>query len=352
MVSIEFLFMYMSTGKREIMELAVYCDNKDRNCEWSGTIETLSEHVEACDFSLVACPYDCEDEDGSFTFVMKKDLSDHVTDQCPNRPYDCEHCQEKGTFASITKKHYRKCQKICLSCSNEECSATVERRHLKRHLESECDFTIVPCKYRRIGCGVQFQRKDLAAHESDDQVHLEHALKTVVKLETRVDELEAVVCFKSDDIFSFKVNNYQWRLENKKTFYSPKFLSHPNGQQFCVLVLPNGLREGSGTHIWIGLCAYLRNKPSSSWTLRGTLKVVLLNQLADENHHIVNTNFEARSREYASLLNGVLCKKLPTYISHSELAYNSAKNVQYLKDDCLQFKVLVRTSDYKPWLLD
>ncbi len=41
---------------------------------------------------------------------------------------------------------------------------------------------------------------------------------------------------------------------------------------------------------------------------------------------------------------------LGAFIPHEALGYNASKNCQYLKDDCLVFRVSVDVPSYKPWL--
>jgi TNF receptor-associated factor 4 len=43
---------------------------------------------------------------------------------------------------------------------------------------------------------------------------------------------------------------------------------------------------------------------------------------------------------------------MPRYISHSNLGYNASKNCQYLKDDCLYFRISVDANkSSKDWLI-
>ena len=88
------------------------------------------------------------------------------------------------------------------------------------------------------------------------------------------------------------------------------------------------------------------------WPFTGTVTIELLNQLEDENHYSSNIKFIP---DDASSLR-VMSKKASRngwgqryYISHSDLGYNAPMNCQYLKDDCLYFRISVATG--KPWLI-
>ena len=169
--------MHHLIGKREIKALHVKCDNVERGCEWKGTVGTLEEHVDTCDFTVVNCPKECNKK------VIKKDLVQHLKEKCPNRDYECQHCGEKDTYANITEIHYDECTMIVLPCPNSECTQTMERAKIQIHLENDCEHTVISCKYEGIGCDMKMKRKDMGAHEQDDKAHFHQALNSVVKLQ-------------------------------------------------------------------------------------------------------------------------------------------------------------------------
>ena len=136
-----------SAGKREIKELCVKCHNVERSCGWEGTIGTVDEHEATCELALVPCPQKCEEA------ILRRELMEHVKDRCPFREYQCQHCQMEHTYAHITGPHDEICPKKVVPCANADCTETVERKGVKRHLE-ECPFTEVSCKYTRLGCDV------------------------------------------------------------------------------------------------------------------------------------------------------------------------------------------------------
>lgn len=83
-----------------------------------------------------------------------------------------------------------------------------------------------------------------------------------------------------------------------------------------------------------------------SVSIKGAITISLLNQLADENHHFVESEIE---RDISERDGGVVwC--ISEFIPHSHLAIDLGRNTQYLKDDTLFFQVSVQTSDNRPWL--
>ena len=96
------------------------CANMERDCRWKGTIGTLDNHIATCQFAVVPCPNKCEDDIGAGELhLIKKDLDDHLKTKCLKRAYECQHCGEKGTYASITEDHDKVCDKKIVPCPNK-----------------------------------------------------------------------------------------------------------------------------------------------------------------------------------------------------------------------------------------
>lgn len=322
--------------------MAVKCDHFESGCLWKGTVHMLDDHTAKCQFALIPCLKKCRDSNKKVTQVLRKDMSEHLKNNCPNRPHKCPHCRMKGTYAGIIR-HDTICLQKPLKCSNSSCPTTVERRYLKRHLEDECDFTTLPCKYQRIGCDVHMQRKDLGMHEREDSLHLHHALEAVVKLEKKLDD--TVTCLRSTNTFTFMLTRYQWHWDNKEIFRSPSFFSNCNGYvQMNICISVNYESTATSNHMSLVLLC-----KDSSLPLKGSFTVILLNQLADENHHVVKSDFEA-TKDSPCENEVVLCKKIVKFIPHAQLALDLERKTQYLKDDTLYFQVSVQTSANKPWL--
>lgn len=338
---------YYLIGKREILALAIYCDNQEKGCRWQGTIAKLTDHVAKCEYAIVSCNNKCQDENNQITQMMRKHLPKHLTQRCPCRPYKCEECQELGTHASITQDHYKVCRKKILPCSNTGCSVVMEHEYLKRHLDEECEYAVLPCKYRRLGCDVQLLRKDVRKHESDNQI-LHRALNTIVELEKKL--VDSVTCFeKANLMYSFKMTQFKSRLDNKELVHSPYFNSHPSGYKMKIGIILAGLQSKIDCpHMTVGLIMSAKNIASTP--IQGKLTVTLLNQLADEKHHVETTDFEVNDISQCDESGCIMCALLPTFIPHAKLEHDLEANTQYLKEDCLFFRILVQTSDYKPWL--
>ena len=65
-----------------------------------------------------------------------------------------------------------------------------------------------------------------------------------------------------------------------------------------------------------------------------TITLQLLNQHRDQDHYTIDIQYEKETRESTSILSYDW-----TFISHADLKWNRDKQTQYLKDDCLKFRI-------------
>ena len=325
--------------------MKVKCDNMERGCGWIGTIGTLDNHIATCQFALVPCPNKCEDEKGAGELhLMRKDLDDHLKTKCPKRAYECQHCGEKGTYASITEDHDKVCNKKIVLCPNNGsgCPLSMERGKTKQHVRSVCDYTEVVCAYESLGCAVRMLRKDVEKHEKEKrETHVDLALDTVSSREEQhktPSEGEAVI---------FKLSGYASKKEKNEEFYSRPFYSSPGGYKMCINIDANGHGAGKGTDVSI-FTKLLKGRYDDQlhWPFLGTVTYELLNQLTDDNHFSRVLAYDASCNLYAGRCYGFI-----QFLPHSSLSHDPATNTQYLLDDTLYFRVSVTVNSKKPWLV-
>jgi hypothetical protein len=91
------------------------------------------------------------------------------------------------------------------------------------------------------------------------------------------------------------------------------------------------------------------------WPFTGTVTFELLNRLENKNHRSKSVTFLPDKASSQRLISGERASDgygMSRYISHVALGYNAAKNCQYLKDDCLYFRIYVNArGSSKPWLV-
>ena len=301
-----------------------------------------------CEFALVPCPIECEGEDGAVKTFLRKDTASHLERDCPNRDYECEHCGEEGTYCYITEIHDDECDKKVIPCSNAGCCKAMPREDWYGH-NCECEYAVISCKYKDIGCEVEMERRNMAAHEQDDSLHLQTALGAVVKLQGTVedleDRLELVEHYQSrvDALKTFALYEYQSKKKNNEMFSSSSFYTSRYGYNLHVIVYVNG-SGGEGTHV--SVYAFIlkgKNDHNLKWPFPGRVLITLLNQLEDKNHHTCSVGVHR-----GKLLTGSIWDS-EKFAPNSILTYNRDKNTQYLKDDTLYFRVSVEECA-KPWL--
>ena len=336
---------YFVSGRREIDAVQMRCANSERGCQWTGTVGTLDDHIASCQFALVPCPNKCEEDKGAGELLLiRKHLDQHLKTKCPKRAYECPHCGEKGTFASITEDHDQVCEKKMVACPNKGsgCSLSMERGKTEEHVSSNCKYTEVACVYESLGCGVRMLRKDREKHEKEGrEKHVDFCLATVRSREEQhktLSEGEAVV---------FQLPGYANKKDKNERFHSTPFYTHPGGYKICISIDANGNGVGKGTHVSVytklleGRCDNQLRLP-----FLGTVTYELLNQLGDDNHHkMVIIHGVADNMRVGSSIG------YPKFLRHSSLGHNTATNTQYLLDDTLYFRVSVKVDNHKPWLV-
>ena len=328
-------------GDREIKSLKVVCSNSESGCDWVGELRSLDDHLTTCGYALLRCTNECMENDEEVR-MLRRDLDQHLKNKCPNRQYQCRHCKDTGRYRNITTTHLDTCPKVKVSRPNSECNISVLRCNLSKH-RSKCPFEEVSCKYAGIGCEEELCRKDLEQHEKDDTFHLHLAIETIN--EQQVKKRSCV----------FKMPEFSRHKSSSEDWYSPPFYTCPGEYKMRIRVDASGDDDdgdGAGTHI--SVYAYLmrgRNDDNLPWPFTGEVTITLLNQLEDINHYTQTVGFphaSDASRRVVTSDEAFDGYGLPKFISHDKLA---AKNYQYLKDDCLFFRIEVQAAKpVKPWL--
>ena len=160
--------------RRAMSEFQVHCPHRGLGCTWAASLGELDKHLnanpqpetrlEGCQFADVVCIY-CEDS------LQQYVLADHQNEQCPKRPYMCQHCEDyKSTFDDVTIMHWAECKCFPVPCPNS-CSLSdsgIKRQDLEHHVAEECPLTMVECELHHAGCKVQLPRKDMAGHMKEE----------------------------------------------------------------------------------------------------------------------------------------------------------------------------------------
>jgi len=364
-------------------------------CDWEGTVGTWEDHLKKCGSVLVACPLVCK-KNGEDVVLSRKDVEEHLTRECPNRMSKCEHCGKEDKLVTILEVHSSLCSKKKLACPNLGCNRSMERGRMEGHVQRECEYAVVPCKYSGIGCIVKDARKFIATHEAEDGIHFPLSLSKIVQLGRDVTSLrqemsqlrevvaaaresstllkdetitlnDEIIVMRGEatglrgdvkmlqdetDSLRSEVNTlmkkvtvfimlpgFHAKREANEEFVSEPFFTIPSGYKMCLVVHPNGSGDGEGTHVsaYVEVLEVAYNE-KLRWPLTATIKVELLNQLADKAKP-ESKNHKTYLRSISASVNGGwFC---PRFISHSDLIHTPA-NTQYLLDDALYFRLSVQ----------
>ena len=163
----------------------------------------------------------------------------------------------------------------------------------------------------------------------------------MVQLERQCIAIESRVCIPP---IEFTMSDADQQKNENATWYSPSFYTHQRGYRMSLHVSPNEFATAKGMHVSVYVCLvrgefdeYLK------WPFRGDITIQLLNQREDKNHHEMTIRFTDTTTDDIAgrVTRGMRANPWgkPFFISHNMLDYSHEKNCQYLKDDCLQFRV-------------
>ena len=118
------------------------CSNSESGCGWVGELRSLDNHLITCEYTVLCCPNECTEDNNEVT-LLRRDLDQHLKN-CPNRQYECRHCEATGRYCDITTTHLDTCPKMEIPCPNSDCKALVARCDLADHL-TMCGYALLRC---------------------------------------------------------------------------------------------------------------------------------------------------------------------------------------------------------------
>ena len=130
-----------------------------RQCGNGGSLKhkNLKEHASTCLLEPEVCK-DCLVE------IIRKDMTNHLTNECPKRSISCTYCQMIGAFDHITGQHVNECEEFPTGCPRKcKGSEQMKRKEVKSHSEV-CPLEPVECPFNEVGCKPQLVRRDLNSH--------------------------------------------------------------------------------------------------------------------------------------------------------------------------------------------
>ena len=290
------------------------------------------------------------------------DAGDHEAVQCEFQPNLCPYCDFTTMQKEKLQQHLMTCDSHTFQCPNG-CGAAPSRKGLNQHLE-ECPEQLVHCRFSMFSCGVERPRKSMESHVA---ASAEHSTEFLLQHMMKLTDLVSQLCAKSGvsnplhqktwlmnkflrkepvPPWVIKMEGFQKKKEENVGWYSDPVYSHFRGYKMSFWVHANGHHETKDTHVSV----YVRlmrgdNDDNLKWPFKGTIKVSLLNQLEDGQHHTkepwsLSDNVpESSSERVTEGERARNCWGCHQFISQQDLSYKAGKNCQYLKDDTLFFRV-------------
>ena len=341
----KFTMLLDKKQNRKVLELKVYCTMKEQGCSWTGGLGALSRHLEDCKYVTISCTKGCGES------FQRRSLAAHIAKSCPKRTFTCKYCAFKSTYEEVCNKHWPECANYPLPCPNKCGIATVQRGSLEQHL-NECPLQQVECEFCHAGCKEKIQRKDLQGHmEKNVQKHLSllssfateqikrlsteaaEKDKQIKRLQSRVQNLENVTLLPP---LEFTMDRYSQYEDMGKWWYGPTIYGSPMGHKVQIQIWFSRIQR-----IKVELQSVVGEFDDQlQWPLHCTLSLQLLDQQGE--HHLERSK-ELKIMRNCGLLTAIFATDLHNAVG---ISYNDIRNpgnhAQYLKEDCLHFRVDVK----------
>ena len=222
----------------------VDCPNKSLGCQWAGERGDLDQHLNdgseegECQCVTVSCPYSCSHD------FKRPEIKEHKLNNCPNRPFTCEYCDHEATYTEVIIEHWPVCEKYPMQCPNVCGGDTIERQHLKKHLDKECPLQVVECEFSYAGCEFQCQRQNMQDHANKKvEAHLMLVSKVVSHHDDEQEELDTRVRGLEFDINYNTSRDHCDVLEHKLTQTIQEQQKTINQQQKQIVALMTALTQ-------------------------------------------------------------------------------------------------------------
>ena len=352
------------------------CPQRPYTCEYCAEYKSTFEdvahsHWPECKCFLLPCPNECTP---SGSGLQRQDLDQHVKEECPLTVVQCE-LHHTGCKVTLPRKDMADHMKND-SIAHISLLAAENHRLSKRLLEKEEQICLLTHQNTELEEKTTEQKQELTRTKQEFVQELAQKVATQSQELTRVkqeltqkatsqdQELEAKLKEAQRQAIDRLQTQQQRDLQELRTnvemqhivpvtikmaafdelkkmatrWHSRPFYTGMGGYKMCLRVDANGNGSGKGTHVSVFTCL-MRGEFDShlKWPFRGTVTIHLVNQLEDKEHHTDTYAYtDATPDVYAAQVDGERSELgwgRPEFLPHSELG-------QYLKDDCLIFRIV------------
>ena len=334
------------------------CPQRPYTCEYcteyKSTFEDVAHsHWPECKCFLLPCPNECTP---SGSGLQRQCLDQHVKEHCPLTVVQCE-LHHAGCEVTLPRKDMADHMKEG-SISHISLLAAENCRLIKRLLEKEEQICLLTQQNAKLEEKTTKESQDLRKKvTSQSQVltfqdqtledKLEAQRQAIERLQTQqqrdLRELRTDVEMRRDIVpVTIKMAGFDELKKKGTTWNSRPFYTGMGGYKMCLSVDAYGEGDGAGTHVSVFTCL-MRGEFDShlKWPFRGTVTIQLVNQLEDKEHLTDSNDYEDATPDTAQV-DGERSGGWgsPEFLPYSELGLSVANNRQYLKDDCLIFRIV------------
>ena len=123
-----------------------------------------------------------------------------------------------------------------------------------------------------------------------------------------------------------------------RSYHSAYVYTHPGGYRIKLRLELNEWLVGQGTHVSAIILVQGKYDNKLKFPARFTVTLELLNQHRDKDHY--RQDIQCHQEERIVLFAVQECGSCTKFIPHADLEWNESKQIQYLKNDCLKFRML------------
>ena len=342
--------------------LANECPNRDYrcpHCNFANKFHVVSNHFDVCPYYPLACPNRC-----GATFE-RDDLPDHMK-MCRLEEVQCVFnsagCQAKFIrenedehMDQNTQKHLALMPAATLRISQDfeqklqgqqevfgqklQGQQEVFERKLEqkdeqiKHVEQKLDK-----QSREFQEQFGEQQKEFQELTKEKDAQIKGLEEQQIKNRQLIEQQQQAISQLCRDVgilpYDITFSNYQEEKARGGYIDSPPMYTHPGGYKFKLRLFPYGRSNGAGTRVAVSVFSLKGDHDAVlKVPVKFTITVQLLNQHRDQDHYtrdiqclIINTIGLTAGSDW-------------TFIPHADLEWNRDKQTQYLKDDCLKFRI-------------
>ena len=349
--------------------------------------DVVYRHWPVCKCYPLSCPHQC-----TVYAIERQNLEHHLNIECPLRVIDCDfhyvgcevqlrrkdmpdhlatnHIQHTSLLAAMSQKLMEesldKDEQISkLNNELETRVAEVQEESRREISELKRENNTLKLEITNLKDELTTLKESLSKEISQVRV-IEAQQETVSKkgdesLENQIAELRkqlelnqiairrqchSVQAYVGHFPVEFTMHDFERHTMMNDDWQSLSFHTHLEGYKMCIIVNANGYSTAKEMHVSVYACLmHGEFDDQLQWPFRAEITIQLLNQLGDRNHATGTIRFTERTPEmYTSKVTGAAMRAekgwgLQQFIGHVELGYNEVKNRQYLKNDCLQFRI-------------